>query len=167
MPEDYNPVARLAELPLESFTRGVQYQSSDAGLSDRLRLSTLGAVYTEVPPGKSACPFHVHHAEDELFIILEGQGSYRFGDASHAVAAGDVLGAPRGGAEFAHKLVNTGEIPLRYLAISSRAMIDVCEYPDSGKFAVMSRDERCAESRFRYIGRAETTLDYWDGEAGA
>jgi uncharacterized cupin superfamily protein len=167
MTDEYKPVARLAELPRESFSQGVQYQSLDAELSDRLRLRELGAVYTEVPPGKSACPFHVHHGEDEMFVILEGQGSYRFGEENYKVAAGDVLGAPRGGAEYAHKLVNTGEVPLRYLAISSRAMIDVCEYPDSGKFAVMSRAERFEETRFRYIGRMESALDYWDGEAGA
>ena len=167
MPDDYQPVARLAELPMESFTRGDQYQSSDAELSDRLGLIALGAVYTEVLPGKSACPCHVHHAEDEMFVILEGTGSYRFGDRAHEVQAGDVLGAPRGGLDYAHKLTNTGEVPLRYLAISSRAMIDVCEYPDSGKFLVSSRDDRFGEAHFRFIGRPATTLDYWDGEEGA
>jgi uncharacterized cupin superfamily protein len=139
----------------------------DAEFSDRLRLTTLGAVYIEVPPGKSSCPFHVHHAEDEMFVILEGKGSYRFGEASYDVAAGDVLGAPRGGPEYAHKLVNTGDSTLRYLAISSRARIEVCEYPDSGKFGVFSRDEHDGETRFRYLGRAENSIDYWDGESGS
>ena len=102
-----------------------------------------------------------------MFVILEGQGKYRFGDATYDVAAGDVLGAPRGGPEYAHKLVNTGDSPLRYLAISSRAMIDVCEYPDSGKFAVNSRDADSGKSHFVYIGREENSLDYWDGEPGS
>jgi uncharacterized cupin superfamily protein len=167
MEDEYSPVARLAELPREAFSQGVQYQSLDSDLSGRLRLTALGAVYTEVPPGKSACPFHVHHAEDELFIILEGQGDYRFGDVSYPVAAGDVLGAPRGGSEFAHKLINSGSVPLRYLAISSRAALDVCEYPDSGKFLVRSGVAKQDSQRFVYIGRAEDTLDYWDGEAGS
>lgn len=167
MEDDYSPVARLAELPRETFNQGVQYQSSDADLSGRLRLTALGAVYTEVPPGKSACPFHVHHAEDEMFVILEGQGSYRFGEVNYEVGPGDVLGAPRGGPELAHKLINRGSVPLRYLAISSRAALDVCEYPDSGKFMVRSNSSDEQSRRFVFIGRAEDTLDYWDGESGS
>ena len=166
MEETYNPVARLADLPHEAFSEGVQYQSLDSELSDRLGLTALGAVYTQVPPGKSACPFHVHHGEDEMFVILSGKGHYRFGETSYDVAAGDVLGAPRGGPERAHKLVNTGSDTLCYIAISSRAAIDVCEYPDSGKFAVYSRDEPGGKTRFRYVGREDSGVDYWDGEPG-
>ena len=95
-----------------------------------------------------------------MFVILEGQGDYRFGKDTHQVRAGDILGAPRGGPEFAHKLTNTGDGPLRYLAISSKASIDVCEYPDSGKFLVSSR----GSGELLYIGRKRNTLDYWDGE---
>ena len=43
-----------------------------------------------------------------MFVILEGEGIYRFGSKSYTVMAGDVLGAPRGGVEYAHKLTNTG-----------------------------------------------------------
>ena len=102
-----------------------------------------------------------------MFVILQGKGSYRFGDTTFDVAAGDVLGAPRGGPEYAHKLVNTGDTSLCYVAISSRARIEVCEYPDSGKFGVFHRDEHDGETRFRYLGRAENSLDYWDGEPGS
>ena len=163
MTDAYDPVARLAELPRESFAEGDIYESLDSELSDRLQLTQLGAVYTEVPPGKSACPFHVHHCEDEMFVILAGRGCYRFGDQEYEVGAGDVLGAPRGGPEYAHKLVNTGDETLRYVAISSRARIEVCEYPDSGKFGVYSRDD-AGETRLRYLGRAQNTLEYFDGE---
>jgi uncharacterized cupin superfamily protein len=160
MPADYSPVLHLDALTRESFTRGEGYASEDADLAGPLQLTALGAVLTEVPPGKSSCPFHVHHAEDEMFVILEGEGAYRFGADSYPVRAGDVLGAPRGGPDSAHKLTNTGESPLRYLAISSKASIDVCEYPDSGKFMVSSR----GAGKLLYIGREGDTLDYWDGE---
>jgi hypothetical protein len=43
---------------------------------------------------------------------------------------------------------------------------EVVEYPDSGKFAVFSRpDEQATQLGFRFVGRKETSLDYWDGEA--
>ena len=89
-----------------------------------------------------------------MFVILEGQGDYRFGESRYRVEAGDVLGAPRGGPEFAHQLINTGAGALKYLAISSVSDADVCEYPDSGKFGAGSR------TGFRIIGRRGESLDY-------
>lgn len=157
------PVAKLAKLPRKSFERGGAYASSDAQVARGIGLRKLGATYAEVPPGKSSCPFHVHHVEEEMFVILEGKGRYRFGTAVFDVEAGDVLGAPCGGPEFAHKLTNTGSTTLKYLAISTKADTDVCEYPDSGKFAVGTRSEGHAAG-FRFIGRAVDPLDYWDGE---
>jgi uncharacterized cupin superfamily protein len=83
------------------------------------------------------------------------------------VKTGDVLGAPRGGKEFAHKLTNTGTDVLRYLAISSKADTEICEYPDSGKFLVRKSGDVAHDSVFRFVGRAEDEIDYWDGEDGA
>ena len=157
-----NPVAKLTLLPLESFERGHSYARSDVRIANRIGLEKLGATYIEVPPGKSSCPFHVHHVEEEMFVILEGTGRYRFGSSVYEVEAGDVLGAPCGRVEYAHKLTNTGSKPLKYLAISTMALTDVCEYPDSGKFAVGTRSDGPEE--FRFIGRASNPLDYWDGE---
>jgi uncharacterized cupin superfamily protein len=167
MTEKLNPVARLGELPLEPFEHGEHYESLDADISDRLELTQLGAALYIVPPGKSAYPFHNHHAEDEMFVILEGEGTYRFGPDSHAVQAGDVLGAPRGGPAHAHKLTNTGSIPLKYVAISSKADTEICEYPDSGKFLATTRLPGKRARMFRYVGRQESEVDYWDGEDSA
>lgn len=166
MSEKLNPVVRLSELSLTPFTHGKNYASSDVGLGEQLALTHLGAGFSIVPPGKTSCPFHVHHGEDEMFIILEGTGEYRFGEETYEVRAGDVLGAPVGGAEYAHQLWNTGEEPLCYLSISSKADIDVCEYPDTGKFAVMSKGGKQGDTArdYRYIGRPDTTLDYFDGD---
>ncbi len=164
MSKPITPVLRLADLRLEPFRHGQAYASQDAGLAGPLGLTRLGASYSEVPPGQSGCPFHVHHVEDEMFVILEGQGRYRFGDRSYEVRAGDVLGAPCGGPEFAHKLTNTGPGPLKYLSISTLAETEVCEYPDSGKFGVFSRRQAAVGERLRFLGRLEDGRDYWEGE---
>ena len=155
---DLNPVVRLASLELEQGKPQGDFAGAFHRIGDHLALTRLGASYLEVPPGKSACPCHVHHALDEMFVILAGEGEYRFGDRSHAVAAGDVLGAPLGNLDYAHKLTNTGATTLKYLAISSVSDADICEYPDSGKFAAGS------EIGFHFIGRAEETRSYWEGE---
>ena len=154
-----NPVTKLANLSLTLSERGHSYGSAFAQIALGSGLQKLGVTYLEVPPGKSSCPFHVHHVDDEMFVLLEGKGRYRFGQGIYDVEAGDVLSAPSGGAEFAHKLTNIGATTLKYLAISTKARADICEYPDSGKFQVGTRTET-----FRYIGRATDPSTYWDGE---
>ena len=168
MTDSLRPVLTLSRLALDHQREGGIFEYADAPVGVPLRLTRLGANYTEVPPGKSACPFHSHHAEDEMFVILSGQGEYRYGDACYEIAGGDVLGAPVGGPETAHQIFNTGSEPLKYLAISSKAQIDICEYPDSGKFSVTSRGRAGdPDFRYRFVGRPEQALDYWDGEETA
>ncbi|MEZ5778220.1 MAG: cupin domain-containing protein [Paracoccaceae bacterium] len=164
MSKTYNPIARLAEQPLE-LDGGGGFRSEDAPIGQILQLTRLGCVYTEVAPGDTACPFHVHHAEDELFVILAGKGEYRFGDQTYQVQAGDVLGAPMGGPDYAHQLFNTGSETLKYLVISSRADLDVQQFPDSGRFLVSSRPvEGSARRRFFYKGLEADINDTFDGE---
>ncbi len=159
------PVMSLSRLITQPWQQGDFFGGSDVSLGALLGLKGLGITYSEVPPGRSGCPFHNHHVEDELFVILEGQGEYRFGQERHIVTAGDVLGAPAGGRETAHQLINTGDRPLQYLAISTMAPADIIEYPDSGKF--MARSCGPDEQRVRFLGRHDKAPPYWDGEPGA
>jgi len=41
-------------------------------------------------------PMHVHHDQDEWFLIREGEFDIRIGDTTHHLVAGDSLFAPRG-----------------------------------------------------------------------
>lgn len=159
------PIVHPADLPLEEMQQGTLYRSRDVSITSRLGITKLGVSYSEVPPGKSGCPFHNHLAEDEVFVILEGTGIYRFGASEHPIKAGDVLGAPAGGTETAHQIRNTGETPLRYLSLSNSAAADIVQYPDSGKFQAHARDS--TGRSFRFVGRPASELDYWDGEPGA
>lgn len=163
------PVVNIADLQLDRWSRGTLYESADTRIGPMIGVKDLGISYSEVPPGKSSCPFHNHHVEDEMFIVLEGEGTYRFGPDTYPIKAGDVLGAPAGGHETAHQIINTGSTPLRYYGISTMSLADVCEYPDSGKFGVFSRHTRNPydQSTIRHLDRVGTGLDYWDGEPGA
>jgi uncharacterized cupin superfamily protein len=110
--ERRNPVVTLASLALDAWEQGELYKSADTSFGKLLGLRALGISYNEVPPGKSSCPFHNHHLEEELFIVLEGEGTYRFGAERYSFKAGDVLGAPTGGPDTAHQILNTGSVTL-------------------------------------------------------
>lgn len=143
-----------------------QFSATIAPVGGPLGLTKLGCMIITVAPGKRAFPFHNHHGADEMFVILEGEGIYRFGEAEHAVKAGDICGAPSGGPETAHQLINTGAAPLRYLGISSAQDPDVVEYPDSGKIAALAigPGRSFQNARLTFVARASDAAGYWDGE---
>ncbi len=164
------PVFNIDDAELDRWSQGTLYAGADVRIGPKIGVRDLGISFSEVPPGKSGCPFHNHHVEDELFIILEGEGTYRFGKESYPIKAGDVLGAPAGGQETAHNIINTGTMPLRYYSISTMAATEVCEYPDSGKFLVSSRTTRNAYDRatLRHLQYLDNPgVDYWLDEPGA
>ena len=130
-------------------------------VASRIGARQLGCNPTVVAAGKRACPFHSHRAEEEMFVILDGGGELRYGDARYPVRAGDIIACPTGGKETAHQIINTGATEMRYLAISTVAPAEVCEYPDSDKFGAFADS---AAARFRHIGRMADVRDYWEGE---
>jgi uncharacterized cupin superfamily protein len=138
------------------------YTSQRALFSAGIGARQLGYNLTVLPPGKVQCPFHVHRAEEEMFLILEGEGELRFGDKRYPIRKHDVIACPTGGAEVAHQIINTGTTDMRYLALSTLADVEVCEYPDSGKVSVLA--SRDGEPGLRKIFRAEATVDYYDRE---
>jgi len=100
----------------------------------------LGCSHLELPPGKTAFPFHFHSAHEEAMFVLEGNGTARIGGDRVEVRAGDYLAFPPG-PQGAHALTNTGSVPLRYLALSAPATpatMDIVGYPDSKKLALAS-----------------------------
>lgn len=138
------------------------YTSKRALFSERIGARKLGYNLTVLPPGKAQCPFHSHRGEEEMFLILDGEGELRFGDRRFPIRKHDVIACPTGGADVAHQIINTGSSDLRYLALSNLVDLEVCEYPDSKKVLVVSG--RCGEPGLRKIFREETDVDYYDRE---
>lgn len=81
--------------------------------------------------GKSGCPHHSHWTQWELFVILTGKGTVRYGTQQREVGAGDAVMHPPG---EAHQLINSGSIDLEYLLIADNPLTDVWHYPDSNKW---------------------------------
>lgn len=163
MADPEHVVISAAQVPLMEMSGGGDFAVRLGRVGPLLGLRHLGCAVQVVPPGKKAFPHHVHHCADEMMVILEGHGEYRWGEERFPVGPGDLVGAPA--ATRAHQIINTGETPLRYLAFSNNPSADVVEYPDSGKVAyragVVGGDR--ATGSIRAVGRM-TATDYWDGE---
>ncbi|MCE2915055.1 MAG: cupin domain-containing protein [Rubrivivax sp.] len=144
---------------LQPFVRGTLYESLGASFTEGWAAQQLGVSVDIVPPGKRSCPYHLHHAQEELFVVLDGEGTLRVDDESIPISRGDVMVLPAG-REYPHQILNTSQAPLKYLSISTRQSPEVCEYPDSGKVNAFSRGRIL-------IQRKADSLDYWDGEPGA
>lgn len=157
-----NPIANLDEVEFNDIEENGYYTSRRAQFSDRIGATRLGYNLTVLPPGKAQCPFHNHHGEEEMFLILEGEGELRFGAERYPLRKHDVIACPTGGVEVAHQIINTGSIPMRYLAVSNVVEIETCEYPDSGK--IMIGAGRRGEPGLWKMFRSEQTVEYYDGE---
>jgi len=116
-----------------------------------------GLRHAEVLPGKLNAPPHCHSAEDEIFIVLSGEGHLllweRGGVEEHEVRAGSVIARPAGtGVSHAFR---SGDDGLTVLMYGTREPSDICFYPRSGKVFFIG---------LGLIARLGKPLDYWDGE---
>jgi uncharacterized cupin superfamily protein len=67
-------VANIDELQLEHGSMGDKFEWRSTRIGPKLGAKDLGYSYDVLPPGKSGCPFHSHHAEEEMFFIVKGTG---------------------------------------------------------------------------------------------
>jgi uncharacterized cupin superfamily protein len=153
---NYRHVTRLRE------QRAPLYDTRCARLAEGTAASKLGASIDTLAPGMRGCPYHFHHAQEEMFVILEGHGTLRVAGETIPIAAGDAIFIPPG-PDYPHQIINTSDAPLEYLSVSTKESPEIVEYPDSGKYLALSRRPGEA-SGFGRMHRAEDDLDYWDGE---
>ena len=137
------PVINVNDVPLTDRGNGKSFAVKWGRVGPVIGLNALGCAVHVVPPGKKAFPFHRHHVMDELFFIVSGEGQYRWGEDVLPVKVGDLVAAPAG--TKAHQLINTGNVELRYLGISSVAATEVVDYP---QFRQNRCDGRRQEWRF-------------------
>lgn len=154
-------IRNVNEVPTERDTREPLYDSHGSRLARGTAAKKLGASYDVLEPGKRGCPYHFHHAQEEMFVILEGVGTLRVDGETLPIKAGDVIFIPPG-PEYPHQIINTSDAPLKYLSVSTRESPEIAEYPDSGKFLAYANDGQ--QDVFKVISRSGDDLDYWDGE---
>ena len=161
-PGPIRPLMNLDEVEFDDIEENGFYTSKRGEISHRIGARKLGYNLTVVAPGAAQCPFHSHHAEEEMFLILEGEGELRFGDQRYPIRRHDVIACPTGGPEVAHQIINAGTTSLRYLALSTVAEVEACEYPDSQKVSIVAGPR--GVRGLRKLFRTENTVDYYDRE---
>jgi len=150
-------VVNVDELTLEHFAKGDKFGGASARIGPLLGAKDLGYSYDVVPPGKRSCPFHSHRGEEEMFFIVKGRGTLRYGSETRTIRAGDVICCPVGGPETAHQIVNDSDAELAYLSVSTMMPAEICEYPDSGKIGAFG-------GGMRHMTRNDAGVDYWVDE---
>ena len=131
-------------------------------LGDAAGSERTGLAHYVVPPGKLMNPPHVHSADEEIFVVLEGSGVVSLYPKPRrrehdqieefAVTAGCAIARPAG-SQRAHA-IRAGEDGITLLAYGVRDPNDITHYPRSGKISFRG---------VGVIGRIEQ-VDYWDGE---
>lgn len=149
-------IRNLEHAPMEHEQREPLYETLCARLATGSAAKKLGASFDILAPGKRGCPYHFHHAQEELFVVLEGSGTLRVAGEMLPISKGDVIFIPSGPA-YPHQIINSSQAPLHFLSISTRESPEIVEYPDSGKFLAYGEG-------FDQIQRSADSLDYWDGE---
>ena len=125
----------------------------------------LGASLYEVAPGQTIFPYHWHHSNEEMMIVLSGRPSVRTPEGWRETAEGEVVSFHTG-PEGAHQISNWGEEPARFLLVSEMNAPDLCGYPDSGKLGIAGRPPGGREQPGEIFGwfHREDEVDYWEGE---
>jgi uncharacterized cupin superfamily protein len=129
----------------------------------RVKAGDLALGVYELFPGQTQCPYHFHHGNDELLVVLKGRPTLRTPDGELNLESGDAVPFPAGPAG-AHQIVNRSDEPTRYAIAARHVSPEIVEYPDSGKLAAMSYGESQRGERLWTIHRLDDAVDFFDGE---
>jgi uncharacterized cupin superfamily protein len=119
-----------------------------------------GLKHIEMDPGALSGPPHVHSAEEEILVVLDGDGTLELTPSMppgaepelHPVRKGSVVARPPGSG-VAHAF-RAGDSGMTLIAWGTRDPNDICWYPRSRKIFWRG---------VGVVGRIEQ-LDYWEGE---
>lgn len=129
----------------------------------RLGGEKLGGSIYLIKPGQKSFPYHYHHANEEMLIVLEGNVAVRTPEGEHDAGPGDAMVFLKGPGG-AHQVINRSDEDARILMMSTMVEPEIAEYPDSGHIGVFAGVAPGARGRgdlAKFIdGSAE--VDYFD-----
>jgi len=159
------PIINLADLDFESVGNGKQFEAERASVSKYIGASLLSYGVVRVPPGKRAWPYHSHVGNEEMFFVLDGEGTLRHAGEEFPIRRGDFICSPAD-PDQPHQIINSSDGDLLYIALGTTRRPDIFFYPDSGKYGAFDGDmngER-KDTRFIVFARQEDGVGYFDGE---
>jgi uncharacterized cupin superfamily protein len=95
-------IRNFNDASLEPEKRLPLYDTLCARLARGSAAQKLGASVDIVAPGMRSCPYHLHHAQEEMFVVLDGHGTLRVAGAMLPIRTGDVIFIPPG-PEYPHR----------------------------------------------------------------
>jgi uncharacterized cupin superfamily protein len=111
----------------------------------------------EIPPGKSAYPYHYHTKNEEVFYIISGSGELTTPSGIRNISKGDLIFFPSN-EHGAHKLTNNSLTEmLVYIDFDTCNDIDVAFYPDSKKIGIWGMG-------INQVYKTDESVDYYKDE---
>ncbi len=114
-----------------------------------------GLNYVVLGAGESGAPAHCHALEEEIFVILEGDGVLELWARAanepeeQPLRSGDVVSRPAG-TGVAHAL-RPGEGGITYLAYGTRESGDMCFYPQLGRVSLPGLGIALSAPEIKYL----------------
>jgi uncharacterized cupin superfamily protein len=158
-------IVAVADVPAEDRDRG-EFGAALRNIGVALGSGPTGMRHATIAPGRLNAPPHTHNAEEELFVVLDGDGTLVLYDLDGAVTdevavrAGHVVARPAA-TGVAHTF-RGGDGGMTVLSYGQRKGEDVAWYPRSSKLAFRGF------SGSGVIGGIVVKVEragFWDGEA--
>jgi len=160
------PIINIEDLEYTAFGKGKQFKARRAEVSAKIGATKLGYSVVRLAAGKRAWPYHAHYVIEEMFYVIDGEGTLRHAGQEYPIRAGDFICSPAD-PQQAHQIINTSDSEMTYIALSTQDDTDIFLYPDSDKYGAWhgkTRNPRDPGS-FLVFARKSAAVDYWDGEA--
>jgi uncharacterized cupin superfamily protein len=137
--------AEVLSLEKDDSALDIRYIAREAGAN------RTGMRHYTIPPGKLDGEPHCHAAEEEFFLVLEGDGSVLLGDDEIPLRPGSFVGRPPG-TGVAHAFRG----PLTLLTYGTNEPNEICYYPRSKLLRFWGVDAQI---------KAEPLTRFWDESA--
>jgi uncharacterized cupin superfamily protein len=105
-------------------------------LGPRAGAEQLGATLYEIDPGGAAAPYHLHHGNEELLIVVSGTPRLRTPEGIRELEPGTVVAFARGAAG-AHRVFNRSDETARVVIVSTMNFPEVAEHVDTGTWLTL------------------------------
>ena len=138
------------------------YRWSRMRIARRLGGKMLGASIYLIGPGEKSFPYHYHHANEEMLIVLEGEVTVRTPEGEQAASRGDSLIFNTGPAG-AHQLINNTNEDARVMMLSTMVGPEIAQYPDSGNIGVFAARAPGGEGGLARFLDGSAEVDYFEG----